>query len=203
LHLQGLWTDSQIAPLKRIVDFCHSQGTKIGVQLAHAGRKASTYAPWVHSDPTRKHVADTYTASEEENGWPNNTYAPSAVPHSDKYPMPKEMTEQDMQYVEDAFVAATERAKAAGFDFVQYHYSHGYMYAPLSSINGRVLTPTRMHSFLSVLSNFRTDAYGGSLENRMRFPLRVCTAVRRDSPCATEAFFTSCSRCARPGETAL
>jgi 2,4-dienoyl-CoA reductase-like NADH-dependent reductase (Old Yellow Enzyme family) len=117
--------------------------------------------------------------------------------------MPKEMTEQDMQYVEDAFVAATERAKAAGFDFVQYHYSHGYMYAPLSSINGRVLTPTRMHSFLSVLSNFRTDAYGGSLENRMRFPLRVCTAVRRDSPCATEAFFTSCSRCARPGETAL
>jgi 2,4-dienoyl-CoA reductase-like NADH-dependent reductase (Old Yellow Enzyme family) len=135
--LQGLWTDSQIAPLKRVVDFCHTQGTKIGVQLAHAGRKASTYAPWVHADAARNHVADTYTASEEENGWPKNVYGPSAIPYSDRYPMPKEMTEQDMQYVEDAFVAATERSKAAGFDFIQNHFAHGYLYVILYSAQKR------------------------------------------------------------------
>jgi 2,4-dienoyl-CoA reductase-like NADH-dependent reductase (Old Yellow Enzyme family) len=68
---KGLWTDSQMTPLKRIVEFCHAQGTKIGIQLAHAGRKASTYAPWVHSDMAKTRVAPSYTASTEENGWPD------------------------------------------------------------------------------------------------------------------------------------
>jgi 2,4-dienoyl-CoA reductase-like NADH-dependent reductase (Old Yellow Enzyme family) len=87
LYLQGLWTDSQIAPLKRIVDFCHTQGTKIGVQLVHAGRKASTYAPWVYADPARKHVADTYTASEEENG--TTPMRPALSPIQPSTPCPR------------------------------------------------------------------------------------------------------------------
>jgi 2,4-dienoyl-CoA reductase-like NADH-dependent reductase (Old Yellow Enzyme family) len=90
-------------------------------------------------------------------------HGPSTAPYSDKYPKPKEMSESDLKYVEDAFVAAAERSIAAGFDFIEIHGAHGYL----------------IHSFLSPLSNYRTDSYGGSLENRMRFPLRICDIVRR------------------------
>ena len=129
----GLWMDSQIAPLKRIVDFAHTQTAKVGIQLAHAGRKASTLAPWVRSSADRTHHADTLTAFANEGGWPDNgatqsrvcpflglkcpmspVYAPVAVPFSDKNPTPKEMTAVHMQYVIDAFVAATKRAVVAG-----------------------------------------------------------------------------------------
>ncbi|KAJ7446460.1 hypothetical protein B0H11DRAFT_2084841 [Mycena galericulata] len=155
----GLWTDSQIAPLKRIVEFCHSHDTKIGVQLAHAGRKATTYAPWI------KDKADhgtSWVAQKDENGWPDNVLGPSAIPFSDTYPLPKPMTEEDMKYVEDAFVASVERCKEIGFDFIEFHGAHGYL----------------AHEFLSPLSNNRTDQYGGSLENRFRYPLRLIERVR-------------------------
>ncbi|KAK6971490.1 Nadh:flavin oxidoreductase nadh oxidase [Favolaschia claudopus] len=156
----GLWTDTQIAPLKRIVEFSHSQGTKIGIQLAHAGRKASTYAPWVKD---RAGHGVSWVAKEDENGWPN-VYAPSAIPWSATYPNPIAMTEEELQRVEDAFVAATKRCKEAGFDFIEIHGAHGYL----------------IHEFVSPLSNTRTDHYGGSLENRLRFPTRILQRVREE-----------------------
>ena len=131
----GIWADSQIVPLKRIVDFAHAQGTKIGIQLAHAGRKASTLAPWVKSSADRTRRANTSTAFANENGWPENgafflnlfdwgsiinksascvVYGPVDTPWSKDFPTPKEMTETDLQYVEDAFIAATKRSASAG-----------------------------------------------------------------------------------------
>ncbi|KAI9463810.1 NADH:flavin oxidoreductase 2 [Russula earlei] len=159
----GLWTDSQIAPLKRIVDFAHTQAAKVGVQLAHAGRKASTLATWVRASADRTHRANRSIAFDNENGWPDNVYGPANVPWSKGYPTPKEMTESDLQHVENAFVAATVRSALAGFDFIEIHGAHGYL----------------LHSFLSPLTNTRKDAYGGqSFENRTRFVLRVVKAVR-------------------------
>lgn len=161
----GLWQDSQIAPLKRIVDFAHVQGTKIGIQLAHAGRKASTLAPWVHSDPAHSRVAKTYIAHEDEGGWPQQVYGPSTAPFSETYPSPREVTEADLQQIEDAFVAAVRRSRQAGYDFIEIHGAHGYL----------------IHSFLSPISNTRSDQYGGKLlENRMRFPLRLIERVRAE-----------------------
>ncbi|KAJ8516136.1 hypothetical protein ONZ45_g6518 [Pleurotus djamor] len=151
----GLWTDTQIEPLKRIVQFCHAQGTKIGIQLAHAGRKASTLAPWARGD--------AYIAPVEQNGWPDDVYGPSTLPFHEKFPTPKEMDEAHLTYVENAFVEAIERCEEAGFDFIEIHSAHGYLF----------------HSFLSNLSNVRTDSYGGQpLENRLRFPLRVIKSCR-------------------------
>ncbi|KAH9969906.1 FMN-linked oxidoreductase [Russula dissimulans] len=159
----GLWTDSQIAPLKRVVDFAHTQTSKIGVQLAHAGRKASTLAPWLRTSADRTRHANTLTATADEKGWPDDVYGPGNVPWSEDYSTPKEMSESDLQRVEDAFVAATDRSALAGFDFVEIHAAHGYL----------------LHSFLSPLVNTRSDAYGGqSFENRTRFVLRVVKAVR-------------------------
>ncbi|EMD41900.1 hypothetical protein CERSUDRAFT_110453 [Gelatoporia subvermispora B] len=158
----GLWTDSQMEPLKRIVNFAHSQGTLIGVQLAHAGRKASTLAPWVHSSFGGTRRATTWTSKEDEGGWPNGVYAPSEVAFSPDYPTPKAMDDAYLQYVEDAFVKTVERCKEIGFDFIELHGAHGYL----------------LHEFVSPLSNLRTDQYGGSLENRLRWPLRVISRCR-------------------------
>ncbi|KAJ8495579.1 hypothetical protein ONZ45_g12799 [Pleurotus djamor] len=152
---QGLWTDTQIEPLKRIVQFCHAQGTKIGIQLAHAGRKASTLALWVKNNYA--------AASVEQGGWPNDVYGPSTIPFADQFATPKEMDEAHLTYVENAFVEAIERCEEVGFDFIEIHSAHGYLF----------------HSFLSNLSNVRTDSYGGQpLENRLRFPLRVIKSCR-------------------------
>ncbi|TFK77324.1 NADH:flavin oxidoreductase 2 [Pluteus cervinus] len=157
----GLWTDTQIAPLRRIVDFCHGQGTLVGIQLAHAGRKASTHAPWVQK---RLPADASHVAGVEVQGWPDNVYGPSDIPWSDYYPKSKPMTEGDMKTVIDAFVSAIERCKVAGFDFIEIHGAHGYL----------------IHSFVSPLSNNRADAYGGQLlENRLRFPLELIEACRR------------------------
>ncbi|EIW64211.1 FMN-linked oxidoreductase [Trametes versicolor FP-101664 SS1] len=158
----GLWKDSQMAPLKRIVAFAHSQGAKIGVQLAHAGRKASTYAPWVHADMAKTWKAPTYVAGEDEGGWPNHVYAPSEIQFSDQYPKPNALTEQQIADLTEAFVKAAERCKEIGFDFIEVHAAHGYL----------------QHEFTSPLSNTRTDQYGGSLENRLRFPLQVTKRLR-------------------------
>lgn len=153
----GLWEDAQIEPLKRIVNFAHSQGQKIAIQLAHAGRKASTVAPWLS-------MGDT--AVLEVNGWPDNVMAPSAIPFSDSFPHPKELTDNGIQEVKQAFVNAAQRAVKAGFDVVEIHNAHGYL----------------LHEFLSPISNKRTDRYGGSFENRTRLTLEVVEAVRATIP---------------------
>ncbi|THH07353.1 hypothetical protein EW145_g3437 [Phellinidium pouzarii] len=159
----GLWTDSQIAPLKRIVKFAHAHATPIGIQLAHAGRKASTYAPWVHSDVAHSWHAPSYTAQKNEGGW--EVDGPSDIPFSDLYPIPKPLTEEGLKTIEDGFVAAIKRCKIIGFDFIELHFAHGYL----------------AHSFLSPLSNDRADHYGGEpLENRMRWPLKVASICRKE-----------------------
>ena len=147
----GLYTDAHVTAWKRIVDFVHAHsGAKICVQLAHAGRKGSTCRPWEggESEPLT------------DGAW--ETLAPSAVPWTAANPPPREMTRGDMDAVRDQFVRATERAVEAGFDMVELHCAHGYL----------------LSSFLTPVSNRRTDAYGGSLENRLRFPLEVFEAMR-------------------------
>lgn len=153
----GLWKDSQIEPLRRIVEFAHSQGQKIGIQLAHAGRKASTVAPWLSAGDV---------ASEEVNGWPENVKAPSAIPFSERLCNPKAMTEADIEEVKAAFVASAKRAIRAGFDVIEIHNAHGYL----------------LHEFLSPVSNHRTDEYGGSFENRVRLTLEVVELLRQNIP---------------------
>lgn len=153
----GLWQDSQIEPLRRIVEFAHSQNQKIGIQLAHAGRKASTVAPWLS-------MGDI--ATPELNGWPDNVYAPSAIPFNERHAKPKEMSKQDIENFKSAFKAAVERALRAGFDAIEIHNAHGYL----------------LHSFLSPASNHRTDEYGGSFENRTRLTLEVVEIARKTIP---------------------
>ena len=153
----GLWSDEQIPPLRQIVEFAHSQGVKIGIQLAHAGRKASAVAPWLDLGAT---------AAEEHGGWPDDVWAPSAIPYSDKLPKPKELTKGGIKEVVRAFVEATKRALKAGFDVIEIHNAHGYL----------------LHEFLSPISNKRTDEYGGSFENRIRLTLEVVDAVRAVIP---------------------
>src|SRR3954453_3581942 len=150
----GLWNDEQAVAWGRIVDFVHGQGAAIGVQLAHAGRKASTYRPWdEHSG----------TVPVDDGGWA--TVAPSDVAF-EGYDAPVALTVDQVAEVVRAFADATRRAVSAGFDTVEIHAAHGYL----------------LHQFLSPLSNRREDAYGGSLENRMRFPLEIAAAVREAWP---------------------
>ncbi|KAJ7040418.1 hypothetical protein C8F04DRAFT_1083511 [Mycena alexandri] len=163
----------------RIVEFCHAQGTKVGIQLAHAGRKASTYAPWVKdrvghgaswiAGGERKRLAQQwfvqFSLKQEEWFHVLQFMAPARIPFSETYPNPKEMTEQDMQYVEDAFVAATKRSREIGCTRLVAH-------------KFTVRTATSSHEFVSPLSNTRTDQYGGSLENRLRFPTRLLQRIR-------------------------
>ncbi|KZT02458.1 FMN-linked oxidoreductase [Laetiporus sulphureus 93-53] len=159
----GIYTDSQIPPLQRIVKFAHAQQTLIGVQLSHAGRKSSTIATWLYADQAGRAKADSWVASREDGGWPDEVYSASDVPFSPLHPNPKPMDKAHLQYVEDAWLKAIERCKAVGYDFIEIHAAHGYL----------------IHQFLSPLSNTRTDAYGGpSLNNRMRWPLRLLTRIR-------------------------
>ncbi|KAL4888922.1 hypothetical protein BDV59DRAFT_187760 [Aspergillus ambiguus] len=150
----GLWKDSQIAPMRRVIEFVHSQGQKIGVQIAHAGRKASTIAPWMANAGT--------IATEKVGGWPENVKGPSNVPFADSFPTPKAMTKDDIAEFKAAWVAAVKRAIAAGADFIEIHNAHGYL----------------LSSFLSPSANTRTDEYGGSFENRIRLSLEVAQATR-------------------------
>jgi 2,4-dienoyl-CoA reductase-like NADH-dependent reductase (Old Yellow Enzyme family) len=160
----GLWEDGQIAPLKRIVEFAHSQNQKIGIQIAHAGRKASTVAPWLSRGAT---------AEVEAGGWPDDVIAPSAIAFDDAYPKPKELTLEGIQRIKDAFVATAKRSVEAGFDVIEIHGAHGYL----------------MHEFLSPVSNKRTDQYGGSFENRTRLAREVTEAVRGVIPKDMPLFF--------------
>jgi 2,4-dienoyl-CoA reductase-like NADH-dependent reductase (Old Yellow Enzyme family) len=151
----GLWNDEQQAALARIAGFLKSQGATPGIQLAHAGRKASSHRPW-----------QGRTAVTSDNALPGEppwvTEAPSAIPFDAGWPTPQALDEAGLARIKAAFVAAAKRADAAGFDIVEVHAAHGYL----------------LHEFLSPLSNQRTDAYGGDRERRMRFPLEVVGAVR-------------------------
>lgn len=149
----GLWNDAQTAAFQRIVRFAHEHTTAaVGIQLGHAGRKGSCHLPWESGAPLR------------EGAW--ETVGPSPLPFDAGWPVPRAATREDMDRLRDAFVAATRRALAAGFDLIELHMAHGYL----------------LSSFLSPLSNTRTDALGGSLENRLRFPLEVLEAVRTAWP---------------------
>ncbi|KAF9540499.1 FMN-linked oxidoreductase [Agrocybe pediades] len=153
----GIWSDDHIKLLSELVTFAHSQSQKIGIQLAHAGRKASTVAPWINGGPM---------ASNEVGGWPDDVWGPSDIPFDEDYPKPKALTKAGIQEIVDAFAAAAQRAVKAGFDVVEIHSAHGYL----------------LHSFLSPVSNTRTDEYGGSFDNRLRIVLEVVDRVRSAIP---------------------
>ena len=146
----GIWTDEQAVAWRRIVDFVHARGTVAGIQLAHAGRKASTYRPW---SPRQGSLAVA------DGAW--ESVAPSDVPFPG-YTAPSAMSRAQVTGLPRLFAAAAQRAQAAGFDVVEIHAAHGYL----------------LHEFLSPLSNERTDEYGGSLENRARLVVEVVDAVR-------------------------
>ncbi|KAM0276133.1 hypothetical protein ACHAQH_007059 [Verticillium albo-atrum] len=156
----GLWTDSQIAPIRRIADFIHSQGHLVGVQLGHAGRKASTLAPWLAEGQARQ------VAHEAEGGWPDDVVAPSALPYAEGYPAPRALSTEEIETLVRNFADAAKRAVTAGVDVIEIHAAHGYL----------------LTEFLSPLSNERTDRYGGSFENRTRVLVEVIDAVRAVVP---------------------
>lgn len=146
----GLYSDANETALERVVAFVRRwTRTPIGIQLAHAGRKASTAVPWDGGGPL-----------EGSDAW--ETLAPSAIPHAPGWHIPRALDGAGMQQVCDEFVAAARRADRLGFDAIELHFAHGYL----------------LHQFLSPIANQRTDEYGGSRENRMRFPLHVFEAVR-------------------------
>ncbi|MBC7894046.1 MAG: NADH:flavin oxidoreductase/NADH oxidase [Cytophagaceae bacterium] len=157
----GIWKDEHVPMLRRITDFIHAQGAASGIQLAHAGRKASTRRPWDGSG----------AVLPGEGGW-LDVVAPSAIPFAPEYPSPHELTLDGITRVVDGFRDAARRAHAAGFQVAEIHAAHGYL----------------LHEFLSPLANERTDAYGGSLENRARLVLDVLDAVRDVWPAGAPVF---------------
>ena len=154
----GMYSDDCEAAMARMLAHCRHYGTaKIGIQLAHAGRKASSARPWEGG----------HALKPGEDPW--ETIAPSAIPFGANWHVPREMTQADFERVRDAFVAAARRSVRAGFDTIELHVAHGYL----------------LHSFVSPISNKRSDGYGGSLAARMRFPLEVAQATRAVVPKGT------------------
>ena len=147
----GLWNDDQVEAWRRIVGFIHGQGAAAGIQLGHAGRKASTAPPW----------EGNHGINPSDGGW--TTLGPSPVAFGG-LPTPRPMSHEDIQYVIGAFASSTRRAADAGFDVIELHAAHGYL----------------AHQFLSPLSNRRTDEYGGSFEGRSRFLIDVVEAMRSE-----------------------
>lgn len=150
----GIWNDQQIEPLARITRFMSSQGTVPAIQLAHAGRKASTDKPWNGGKPL----------NEQQGGW--QVVAPSAIPFAEGYGLPHALSTQEIAGVIDAFAKAAQRSLEAGFQAIELHAAHGYL----------------LHQFLSPYSNKREDTYGGSFENRIRLLVEVVRGVRRVWP---------------------
>jgi 2,4-dienoyl-CoA reductase-like NADH-dependent reductase (Old Yellow Enzyme family) len=151
----GIWDDRHIEPLARIASFIHRMGAVAGIQLAHAGRKASCTAPWQGGRRLK---------TPEEGGW--EVVAPSAIPFRESDPLPHALDEAGILEIVAAFAAAATRAIRAGFRVIEIHSAHGYL----------------LHSFLSPLSNQRTDSFGGSMDNRKRMLLQVATALRQILP---------------------
>jgi 2,4-dienoyl-CoA reductase-like NADH-dependent reductase (Old Yellow Enzyme family) len=147
----GIWSDNHIEPLARIVNFIREQGSVAGIQLAHAGRKASTHRPWEGHG----------MVPEAAGGW-KSVVAPSALRFEESYPLPAALTADGIREVAVAFAEAARRACKAGFQVIEIHAAHGYL----------------IHEFLSPLSNHRDDNYGGSFANRTRLLREIVTAVR-------------------------
>jgi 2,4-dienoyl-CoA reductase-like NADH-dependent reductase (Old Yellow Enzyme family) len=150
----GLWSDAHIEAYRRIAGFVRERGAAPGIQLAHAGRKGSTRVPWKGGG----------LLQSSEGPW--QTVAPSAIPFGPNYPVPKALTEEQIEEIVNQFRASAALSVRAGFDVVEIHMAHGYL----------------LHEFLSPISNRREDRYGGDFENRTRFPLRVAEAVREQWP---------------------
>jgi 2,4-dienoyl-CoA reductase-like NADH-dependent reductase (Old Yellow Enzyme family) len=150
----GVWSEAHFEPLERITRFIDAQGSIAGIQLAHAGRKGSTFRPW----------SGQGAVSEAEGGW--TPVAPSALRFSASYALPRELAVNEIQALTGAFATAAERAYRAGFRVIEIHAAHGYL----------------MHEFLSPLSNKRNDTYGGAFENRTRFLRDTVAAVRNVLP---------------------
>ncbi|MFD6173121.1 NADH:flavin oxidoreductase/NADH oxidase [Streptomyces coeruleorubidus] len=157
----GIWNDTQVEAFRRITRFLAAQGTVPAIQLAHAGRKASTDRPWKGGAPV----------GPDAHGW--DSVAPSPIAFDDRHPVPAELTADQIADVVGQFAAAARRALAAGFEIAEIHGAHGYL----------------INEFLSPHSNHRTDAYGGSYENRTRFALEVVDAVREVWPQDKPLFF--------------
>jgi 2,4-dienoyl-CoA reductase-like NADH-dependent reductase (Old Yellow Enzyme family) len=150
----GIWSDKHAEAFKRIISFIEGQRAAPAIQIAHAGRKASTDAPWRGGGPL----------GSDKGGW--QPLAPSPLPFAKNSPVPRELTREDIAEVVSQFVAAAQRSRKAGFKVLEIHMAHGYL----------------LHEFLSPLSNKRTDEYGGGFENRTRLPLEIARAVRAAWP---------------------
>ncbi|MFF7731964.1 tRNA-dihydrouridine synthase [Streptomyces sp. NPDC007984] len=157
----GIWNDTQVEAFRRITRFLTAQGTVPAIQLAHAGRKASTDRPWKGGAPV----------GPDAHGW--DAVAPSPLAFDERHPAPAELTVGQIKDIVGQFAAAARRALAAGFEVAEIHGAHGYL----------------INEFLSPHSNHRTDAYGGSYENRTRFALEVVDAVREVWPDDKPLFF--------------
>jgi 2,4-dienoyl-CoA reductase-like NADH-dependent reductase (Old Yellow Enzyme family) len=158
----GLWKDEHIAPLKRVTEYIKSQGSVAGIQIAHAGRKACTDKPWTGGNPIQK---------DDAIWW--QTVAPSELPYSSEHQSPHELSVSEIHETQAFFVAAAKRSLDAGFEWMELHAAHGYL----------------IHEFYSPLSNHRTDEYGGSFENRIRFMLETIKGIQtvwpKDLPLTT------------------
>jgi 2,4-dienoyl-CoA reductase-like NADH-dependent reductase (Old Yellow Enzyme family) len=150
-HDVGIWSDAHIEPLARVTHFIKQYGAVAGIQIAHAGRKASTSRPWDGGKPI---------PADAPNGWP--VIGASPIAFNEGYPVPHELSKAEIREVQASFVAAAQRALAAGFEWLELHAAHGYL----------------IHSFYSPLSNQRSDEYGGSFQNRIRFLMETTRAVR-------------------------
>jgi 2,4-dienoyl-CoA reductase-like NADH-dependent reductase (Old Yellow Enzyme family) len=146
----GIWSDAHVQAFAPIVRFIREHSAVAGIQIAHAGRKASTDVPWQGGGPL----------GPERRGW--KPIAPSPLPYAHSHPVPREATAADLEIIRSQFEAAARRARDAGFQAIEIHLAHGYL----------------LHEFLSPLTNLRKDEYGGTLENRMRFPLNITRTVR-------------------------
>jgi 2,4-dienoyl-CoA reductase-like NADH-dependent reductase (Old Yellow Enzyme family) len=160
----GLWSDEQVAPFKALVDHMHFYGSAAGIQIAHAGRKAS--------GPVELPGVNSTMSSVEEGGWPDKIVGPSPIPAADGWKAPNELTKEQIKELVNDFAQAARRANEAGFDVVEIHAAHGYL----------------IHEFLSPVTNKRTDEYGGSFENRIRLCLEVVEAVKTQWPAEKPLF---------------
>jgi 2,4-dienoyl-CoA reductase-like NADH-dependent reductase (Old Yellow Enzyme family) len=156
----GIWSEEHAAAFKRITRFIKEQGAVAGVQLAHAGRKASTDLPWQGGK----------VLSESKGGW--QPVAPSPLAFDEESQTPRELTREDLEELCSQFLSAARYSLEAGFEIIEIHMAHGYL----------------LHEFLSPLSNLRTDEYGGNLENRMRFPLQIAKTLREAWPSSLPVF---------------